>query len=230
MPDLGARLEAARVQLAMSQGTLASILGVTQQTVSRWEKGQSVPTGQRAWRLTQILDLPTDLIPRRPEGASSKRRPVEPEPAVRPLLSLLPFDQLAPDQFELFVADLAQRRYPGASVTRIGGQGDSQRGYDIIVTTTSGTRIGIQCKREKQFGPKKVQGAVAAADLEVEESVIALSHPATGAAVLEIDKHPGWEFWDQEKLSRQTRLLSLEDAESLVRSYFMGHLVSCESY
>ena len=82
----------------------------------------------------------------------------------------------------------------------------------------------VQCKRESQFGPKKVAAAVAEADLSADRHVIALARPATAAARFEIDKHAGWELWDQVDLSRLVRTLPDESAQRLVKTYFPNHV------
>ena len=130
----------------------------------------------------------------------------------RPLTPMLPFQLLAPEEFERVVADLMERRYPGAKVSQLGGQGDDQRGFDVLIVQPDGHRIGVQCKREQQFGPKKVEAAVEAAELEVDESFIALARVATAGARFELAKHAGWQMWDAADLSRLIRLLDLEAA------------------
>src|SRR5262249_18214894 len=87
-----------------------------------------------------------------------------------------------------------------------------------------GRRVGVQCKREQQFGPQKVAKAIGAAELEVDESVIALARTATANARFEVDKHDGWKLWDQADVSRQVRQLAPESALQLVRPYFPSHV------
>lgn len=53
MPDLATKIRNLRLQLGLNQTELAERLGVTQASVSRWEKG-SVPDGPR---LAQLADL-----------------------------------------------------------------------------------------------------------------------------------------------------------------------------
>lgn len=40
----------------MSQGELAEVLGVSQQTLSRWEKDTSLPTGDNLQKITSLLE------------------------------------------------------------------------------------------------------------------------------------------------------------------------------
>ncbi len=143
---------------------------------------------------------------------------------VRPMLSTLPFMSLPADRFEQFVADLQVRLHPTATVSVLGGQGDDQQGFDVQVAHTDARVDLVQCKRESQFGPKKVAAAVAEADLSADRHVIALARPATAAARFEIDKHAGWELWDQVDLSRLVRTLPDESAQRLVKTYFPNHV------
>ena len=48
--------------------------------------------------------------------------------------------------FEKFVAALWERRHKGCSVTMMGRPGQTQSGLDVIVRTSAGDLIGIQCK------------------------------------------------------------------------------------
>ncbi|MDP9223296.1 MAG: helix-turn-helix transcriptional regulator [Actinomycetota bacterium] len=51
-----------RQALEMAQAELAQRLGVTQQTVSRWEHGTAVPPPRRLVRLAEVLDLELDRL------------------------------------------------------------------------------------------------------------------------------------------------------------------------
>ncbi len=217
MKELGRLIEGARRRLALSQGALATRLGVMQQTVSRWEKGQSKPQGAMMSKLAAVLEVPVQEL----KDAADPGTDTLP-PAIRPLVDVLPMGGLTADRFEQFVAELLERRYPDATVSRLGGQGDDQRGFDILVKHADGRRVGVQCKREQQFGPKKIEKAISDAELDVDESVISLARRATSAARFAIDKHPQWVLWDQEDISRHVRKLPRESALRLVDSFFPG--------
>ncbi|UVC07839.1 restriction endonuclease [Rhizobium sp. TH2] len=58
--------------------------------------------------------------------------------------------------FEKFVATLWERRNPESSVVFMGRPGQAQYGLDVIVTTRSGTVIGIQCKATHRLSEKTV--------------------------------------------------------------------------
>lgn len=225
--EFGRLLSSARTRQALSQGELAAQLEVAQQTVSRWEKGQSRPPGKMVARVAAALDLDVgELVSAAGRTAKPDSDPgAEPLPT-RPLLRTIPLTSLAEDVFEQFVAELVERRFQGATVSQIGGRGDDQRGFDILVVKPDGQRIGIQCKRTQSFGPAKARQAVKDAEIDVDESVIALARTATSAVRFEMENHSGWSLWDQADLSRQVRRLPDESAIQLVRAYFPSHVAS----
>jgi transcriptional regulator with XRE-family HTH domain len=229
--QLGQLLEGARTRLALSQGALAGLLEVSQQSVSRWEKGISRPRPRLIARLVEVLNLDVAELAAAVDGTTSPAASagraggqVDDTAPLRPLTPMLPFQRLTAEEFERVVADLMERRYPGAKVSQLGGQGDDQRGFDVLIVQPDGHRIGVQCKREQQFGPKKIKKAVEAAELDVDESFIALARVATAEARFELDKHSGWQLWDLADLSRQARLLDPEAAHQVVRTYFPDHV------
>lgn len=57
MSVLGETLRIRREELGFGQERVASKLGVTQQTVSRWEKGLAVPRPARVVELADLLDV-----------------------------------------------------------------------------------------------------------------------------------------------------------------------------
>jgi hypothetical protein len=178
-------------------------------------------------KLASVLDLSQSEL-RTPVSPAADQSPsatkaVLPLP-VRPLTNVLPLMHLTAADFERFVADLLARRFPESQIIPLGGQGDDQRGYDILVVHSGGRRVGVQCKREQQFGRKKVATAISVAELAVDESVIALARPATADARFEIDKHANWGIWDQADLSRFVRQLAPESSLHLVRTFFPSHV------
>ena len=219
-------LEAARKRGALSQEALASMVGVKQQTISRWMKGESAPRAASLSALAAALglsarDIEAALSADRQAGISP---PVEAALPVRPMLATLPFMSLPADRFEQFVADLMARLHPSGAVSVLGGQGDDQRGFDVQVAHPDGTTTNVQCKRESQFGPKKISKAISEAERPSDHRIIALARTATSQARFEIDKHAGWELWDQVDLSRLVRNLPDESAQRLVKTYFPNHV------
>jgi transcriptional regulator with XRE-family HTH domain len=214
----------ARAQRGWDQAELAKRVGtVGQQAVSRWERGTSRPRRADIGRVAQVLKLDErQLLTAAGYAATKAVRLDEVRPA-RPRPTTLPLDQLSPDLFEQFSADLASALYPGATVHRYGGQGHTQGGIDVLVTGANGTSIGIQCKRERQFGPAKAEKAVNALTAAVHECVIYLTRVASPETRKEISKHRGWKLWDVVDISRAVQTLADNDrALKIVDIYFPG--------
>ncbi len=221
--SLGEIIKQARMRRSWDQAELARRLeGVGQQTVSRWERGSSRPRRAVVGRLAELLDLDVqELLVAAGYVTATADKPDKTQPPVRPRLTTLRLDELSPDRFEQFSADLAQALYPDAIVHRYGGQGHTQGGIDILVKQAAGKPTGIQCKREKDFGPAKVTKAVTALKTDVRGCFIFLTRIASPEARKEISKHKNWQLWDIEDISRAVRTLSDRDAAlRLVDSYF----------
>lgn len=69
---LGAAIVELRTYRGLSQATLASEIGRSEPTLSRWETGKSQPSTYDLMRLCQILEAPAELLVFPPE------RPVSP--------------------------------------------------------------------------------------------------------------------------------------------------------
>lgn len=200
-------IRAAREARGWDQAELARLLGIGQQTVSRWERGETAPRGERLDRLRATLGL---------DGAATPPR--------RPLLDELPFNRLDAYQFEAFCDALASRLYPNAQeVLRYGVSGDAQYGIDIRVVTADGERIGIQCKKYEKFHPASFAKAVAELDrtqARVDRCVLFLSTRASAAVVAACDKLDEWTIWDSRTLSREVGKLPREQALTLLDRFF----------
>ena len=59
---LGEKLKALRKEKGMSQGELAAQLNVVRQTVSKWEKGFSMPDAEMMMHLAQVLDTQLNVL------------------------------------------------------------------------------------------------------------------------------------------------------------------------
>ena len=209
---LGAKIASARNDAGLTQTELARILGVKQQSVSRWEAGTHHPAPTKLRHLEKALQLA--------DGALAKLTLADANPVVT-VAPLFPLASLTPELFERFVADLFSELYPTREVRVQGGSGHDQRGWDVLVAG-DGETIGIQCKRERRFGPAEVHRVLQAAEKIVDRSILALSRvasPATAEAV----QAAGWELWDQDDISRRVRLLPGERQDKLVDIYFAGH-------
>lgn len=55
-------LEACRVNAKLTQKELADFLGITQQTVSNWERGFSEPSLTQIRKISDVSGIPIDFI------------------------------------------------------------------------------------------------------------------------------------------------------------------------
>ena len=221
--DFGPTVKRAREALGWDQGNLARQIGnVTQQTVSRWERGGSRPRRDVVVKIATLLQLdPLGLLASAGYGPLSDTQ-ASVHPPVRPRATLLPVAELSPDRFEELVADLAHRLFPDGNIARFGGPGHTQYGFDVVVDAGGSFVAGFQCKRHRHFGPEKVRQAVSAATLDVGRRFIVLTRVASPDSRIEMAKHTGWTLWDVEDISREVRGLPLDQAVRLIDTYFPG--------
>lgn len=212
MVTFGEAVRAARLARGWTQRELAVRAGVSQRAISSWESGVSEPGDETKRVVDAVLHLPSGVGPAR--TASRVRS------SGRPLLSELPFEELDPGDFEDFAVSLAVRLFPGADVYRLGKSGHTQYGFDVAVERDGTVVAGIQCKRVREFGPKEVGKAVAAAAMKVDTAFIFLSRAASPDARAELRVHRGWQLWDKGKLSHAVHDLPLDQAVPLVDRYF----------
>lgn len=59
---LGAAVKARRIRAGMLQSELAQRLGKSQQSVSKWESGATLPGTEDIARIANILDVPVDYL------------------------------------------------------------------------------------------------------------------------------------------------------------------------
>lgn len=215
-PVLAALLRAARDSKGLDQAAVARHVGLRQQAVSTWERGESRPRLNQLPQLCAFLDLDLDAI--RAAGAYEASA----VPSGQPRLRFLPFEQLGDDAFEAFVRDLYRGLHSTWEVSRNGSTGYKQYGVDVFATG-DGQRVGIQCKHERVFGPADVNAAIEAVtpEAQVTSGLIALSRPtATPNARLEVANSPGWALWDGEDLAAHVRDLPPEKQLALISAYF----------
>lgn len=203
------------------QQELATALGKTQQSVSRWEKGAARPraidfpllerlVGAKENELLVAAGYKVALADFRVEAATTYDRP-------------LPLAALPPDTFESFCAALLDRLYRpnGGKVHRYGGAGHKQHGIDIVATGSFGTH-SFQCKRVNEFGAQKVHTAVAEQTFVADLKVLLLSSVASPRARDAMAVHTDWELWDREDITRKLHDLAMSDRLDLVDRYFSG--------
>lgn len=212
--NFGGIIKESRERLGWDQATLAKTMQVKQQSVSRWEKGQSRPDVDVVAALAEVLHIEVD-------GLLSAAGYDLPKP-VRPLLQVLPLASLTAEKFELFCRAFVAALNPGADVSRYGSQGDTQEGIDLY--SKKGVKIlDYQCKRHQQFGPSDIDQAVKDTSFESEHHHLLLSRKATPGARKAINKYNNWSLWDIEDISAKIQQeLPKDKALRIVDTFFPG--------
>lgn len=222
---IATRILEARQRMGWEQSDLAQRLRtpVSQQTVSRWEKGGSRPRRELVVELAELFgEDPAEFL----EAAGYTNLSDQPQAVARPVrshLTVLPVWDLAPDKFEELIADLGQALRPDLFVARFGGQGHTQSGVDIVAEKDSRYVLTYQCKRREDFGPKDVREAVSRVTIDADSHFLVLSRrSASPESRKEMQLHPGWTLWDAQDISRAVRGLPLDRSMRLVDTYFPG--------
>ncbi|SFV32950.1 XRE family transcriptional regulator [Hyphomicrobium facile] len=195
------------------QADLAQRIGAAQQTISRWERGESRP------RVTQIPALASAL------GVDSDEVLAAAGYAPQKLVTVsfdkpFPLEALDEESFEKFSATLLEHRYPDATVHRLGSKGHTQEGADVEVKFPEGHVWDFQCKREQEFGPQKVHTAVGKYKRTAGKKIILLARIASPQARQAIDCHNDWEIWDKDDISRHVRQLTKDNQRRIVDIFF----------
>lgn len=197
------------------QSQLADMLNVRQQTVSRWEAGDSRPRAEQVSKLAVLLEGDqTHLL--ESAGYTTVNSAVSFD---RPF----PVEALSDESFERFAQMLVELIYPEARVSGYGATGHKQDGLDVLAVFPDGRRFSFQCKREAYFGPGKVRDAVREHVASADKKFIFLSRIASPQAREEIAKADGWAIWDKEDVSRRIRSLPLVEQKRIVRTFFRQH-------
>ncbi|WP_426435623.1 helix-turn-helix domain-containing protein [Bradyrhizobium genosp. P] len=197
-----------------SQAEFAKLVRSTQQTVSRWESGQTRPRDKQMPLVAAVLrvDL-ADLL-----AAAGLTR----KTAVVSFDQPFPIDGLTPDSFERFCRHFLQATYPTARVEHAGGHGHTQDGLDVTATFPDGPTFSFQCKRVDEFGPQKVHAAIAKHTVAATKKILLLTKIASPQTRAAIKDYPDWEIWDKEDISYKIRQLSIDDQVRLVDIFFRG--------
>ncbi len=216
--NLGALIKKEREKRGWDQPDFASRMEVMQQTVSRWESGDSVPRSKDLQKLAKIFSLDqNDLL----LMAGRDVDDVE-----SPLIPYLPLQSIFNSaDFEFFCQDLIQALHPQADVHVYGRPGDKQEGIDLYAQLPS-LKYDYQCKRHEQFGPEKIKAAVKKNTLEADHHYLLLARQATSGARKEMQNHPGWTLWDKRDISNRIRELPLDVKIRIVHTYFPSKLKS----
>ena len=72
----GKRLKAAREALGMTKTATAAAIGVSLNTYRLWENGELRPIPERAEKIGQVLNIPTEQVPMRGRRKPATSRPV----------------------------------------------------------------------------------------------------------------------------------------------------------
>jgi transcriptional regulator with XRE-family HTH domain len=105
--DLAKRVAAARLRSGLTQAELAEASGVTDETISRIERGRYEPAVSTLFRLAEALDISLDRLAGEPARDSSPPRPRSRiSPVVRRLRARI--DALTPDAQRALLA-IAER-------------------------------------------------------------------------------------------------------------------------
>ena len=114
-----------RLELGLTQKQLASTIGISRISLSRWESGGQPPTPGPLYRWCRVLGLLSG-------GRPAIVIPVDLSPRLIEFLKEDPsrLAQLSPDQFENFVADRLDRM--GFDVTLTGNTFSKDGGIDLI--------------------------------------------------------------------------------------------------
>ncbi|MEA2877872.1 MAG: hypothetical protein QOF14_3068 [Hyphomicrobiales bacterium] len=196
------------------QADLATLVGATQQTVSRWEAGLSRPREHEIPLLAEVLDTGVEGL-RRTAGYAAKT-------VVATFDEPFPLDALSPESFERFCAYLLQRLYRDAAVHQQGARGHTQEGTDIVLKLEDGAIYSFQCKRTEEFGPQKVLAAIAKHTVPAKKKFLLLSRVASPQAREALGGHKDWDLWDKDDLSAKIRSLPKIDQIALVDVFFAG--------
>lgn len=225
--EFGKMLVQARLDTGIAgQVELAAALGVSQQTVSRWEQGKSRPRAPQIPALAAALNTDAARLLSAAGYANVSSDGVLPSLSRYGLDLPWPVDALPYETFERFCADLLDRLHgDAATVTRYGSQGHKQNGLDIDTVFSDGTRTTYQCKRQKNLGPTQIAKIVGDHTEPSDRKVILFSGIASPQAREKIKSYRdrGWTLWDREDITRRARLdLDKIDQLRLVDVYFPG--------
>ncbi|MFC3111059.1 helix-turn-helix domain-containing protein [Undibacterium arcticum] len=211
---LGKRMCDLRMAIGIAtQAELAHHLGISQQTVSRWEAGTSRPRTNELSKLAAVLKVDVTEL--------TNAAGYAPEVTTVSFDRLLPLPSLLPDSFEYFCLDLLATHHQGKADVHLAGKtGHKQYGIDIEAQFANGDLHTYQCKRVAEFGPEKVKKAIKDQTIAAKKKHLLLSRVASPDARGEIKRVRGWDLWDQVDITRVFRTLPKREQVRIVDIYF----------
>ncbi|KKR56133.1 MAG: Helix-turn-helix domain protein [Candidatus Woesebacteria bacterium GW2011_GWF1_40_24] len=213
--SLGKLVEIERKKRGWEQSELAIRLQRKQQTISRWEHGDSRPALEDLLKLIDLFSVDRDIW----FAQAGYEQEEEPDISLAPYL---PLQNLGSEKFESFCKAVITALNPNAEVERYGTQGFKQEGIDLF-SRDKNEVLDYQCKRHKQFGPADVKKAINATTFKAKHHYILLSRNASPLAKKEILNYPNWSLWDREDISEKIRnLANKDDAVRIVDTFFPG--------
>jgi hypothetical protein len=141
-----------------------------------------------------------------------------PSAAREPLLGLNN-PELEWKRFERFCLDLVKALPDVRDAHLYGVRGDDQEGIDIHADLIDGRVRSIQCRRVAKFGKPQTVNTIADTDYPADEHQIWVTCGLSAPARKLLDTTNGWDAWDIEQISSQTRALPREVARWLVEDH-----------
>ena len=80
--NIGGKIQARRKAMGLSQEDLAQLTGVSRQSVTKWETGQSAPDLDRLVEVADVLGVSLDFLLREPQQVCSSSLSVFPEGSI----------------------------------------------------------------------------------------------------------------------------------------------------
>jgi transcriptional regulator with XRE-family HTH domain len=220
--DLGKLITSGRKRAGLEQVELGRLLGISQQSVSRWEAGLSRPRARQLASLARAIgESETVLRDAAGYGAAAEALP---ETVTISHDKPFPVDALTPESFERLIEDIVRTLYPDAREVRPAGKaGHDQAGVDVLAISSGGQRYIFQCKRVTRFGPADVHNVVRASTTSAERKYLVLSRVASPQTAEAMRAYPDWILWDKNDITRLIREeLAPISRRKLVDKYFPG--------
>lgn len=212
---LGECLVSLRIKAGIEkQSEFARLLKITQQTVSRWERGESRPRSKDLGLIASVLSADVNDLLRIAGYVPQVLTAVFDQP--------FPLETLLPESFERFCLYLLSKLYIDSKVHRAGSSGHKQDGLDIEVQHPDKTISTFQCKRVAEFGPAKVAEAIKVHTKVADKKFILLTRVASPNARAALVAHSDWDLWDKEDISLKIRSLPKDEQIKLVDTFFRG--------